>query len=168
MPQFHVADLTTQGEVRALETYEYEMLEKIPGCVPLIAQLSGQLYMAPEGFEVELGAGGESMTLRWHASSPASGIATMRGNQQLLTLSVLAAGLSEQADQITLNAIQSRIVRELHDSGTEPAFGFLNLPMRPLLATLTVRDPKVAVNQLVAAFADRCFAASYFRYLHLA
>jgi hypothetical protein len=167
MRQFHVADLNTQGEVRALQEYGYETLEKIPGCLELIARISSELYRSPGEFELDLGRGGEPIVLRWSASSPTTGIATTRLPSELFTLSILAAGVSEDADRITLNAIQGRIVKELHDSGTEPGFGFLELPMRPLVATLTLRDPRLAVNQFVVALADRCFAASYFRYLNL-
>jgi hypothetical protein len=167
MRNFYVADLTTTGEVRALQGYDYQTLEKVPGCIELIAKLSREMYLNPNEFELEVGLGGEAISMRWNASSPSSGIASLRLASELLTLSVLAAGVSEQADQITLNAIQSRIVKELHDSGTEPGFGFLELPMRPLVATILLRDPKVLANQVLVALADRCFAASYFRYLNL-
>jgi hypothetical protein len=129
--------------------------------------LSGQLYRSPSEFEAPLSRGSERVILRWNSSSPTTGIATTRTGDELLTLSILAAGVSSDADRITLEAIQSRITKELHDSGTEPGFGFLNLPMRPLLATLTVRDPSLVTNQFVVALADRCFAACYFRYLNL-
>ena len=167
MGPFHVADLRTTGEIRALEEYDYQTLEKVPGCTGLIARLSGQLYQSPTGFEIALAEGDEAVTLRWNATSPSSGIVTTKGTNNLLSLSILAAGISGDADRITLQAVQSRITRELHDSGIEPGFGFLNLPMRPLVATLTLRDPRTATNQLMVALADRCFAASYFRYLNL-
>lgn len=167
MPQFHVADLNAQGDLRSLQEYSYEALERIPGCIELIARISSELYRRPAEFELELGRGEEAIQLRWSASSDSSGIVTLRQRARLLSLSILAAGLSESADRITLGAIQSRIVDELHDSGHEPAFGFLDLDVRPLLATLVLGDPELQAHQLIVALADRCFAASYFRYLNL-
>ena len=38
---------------------------------------------------------------------------------------------------------------------------------RPLVATINFQSPPDGPRQAVAALADRCFAASYFRYLGL-
>jgi hypothetical protein len=68
-----------------------------------------------------------------------------------------------------LQAFQQHLLRELHDTGIEPAFGLLELKQRPLVATINFEQPiHTELDQLAAALADRCFAASYFRYQHLA
>lgn len=168
MSSFHVADLNTQGEVRSVEEYSYAALEQIPGCMELMADFSRELYPRPADFEIEFCSRDEPIVFRWAATSQTSGIATTRSGKRLLTLSVLASGISATSDRTTLDAIQSRIIRELHDSGVEPAFGFINLKERPLVATLTLADPSLSTNQVIVALADRCFAASYFRLLQLA
>jgi hypothetical protein len=72
------------------------------------------------------------------------------------------------ADEITLHAFQRHLTHELHDTGFEPAFGLLELRERPLVATMTFHSPTDDVGRLTVAIADRCFAASYFRFHALA
>jgi hypothetical protein len=83
----------------------------------------------------------------------------------LVSLSLLASGKNPEADLITFNAFQSHLLRELRDTGFEPAFALMELVQRPIVATINFTSPKEKPNQLIAALADRCFAASYFRYL---
>jgi hypothetical protein len=134
----------------------------------MIASLSGELYRQPQGFEVTLLNGREPVTLRWAATAETAGLATVRVGGQLASVSVLATGLSADADAITLNAFQQRITHELHDTGYEPAFGLLGLRDRPLVATVAFQGPAEDNARLIVALADRCFAASYFRFHRLA
>ena len=70
-------------------------------------------------------------------------------------------------DRLTLEAFQLHQLRNLHDSGFEPAFDLVAIPERPTVATINFADPANRADQMTAALADRCFAASYFRYLRL-
>lgn len=168
MKQFHVADLCANGEVRAIELYDYATLERLPGCIDLIARLSASLYRTPDGYDLAIANAADDVTLRWHAAAPTAGIATIRAHGELASVSILATGISRDADQITLAAFQRHLTQELHDTGFEPAFDLLALRQRPLLATMTFHSPTSDVARLIVAVADRCFAASYFRYHGLA
>ena len=86
----------------------------------------------------------------------------------LTAVSLLASGVSQVSDTLTLETFQKHLLRELHDTGFEPAFGLVGLTERPLSATFNVKSPDAHVDRLVAALADRCFAASYFRFQGLA
>lgn len=163
---FFVADLNVRGELRSIEQYEYSQLERIPGATDIIADLSGALWAAPKEFEKAL-PHAKGVQLRWWASAETAGIATVRCDSQLISLSLLASGKNPEADQITFNAFQSHLLRELRDTGFEPAFGLMELTQRPIVATINFASPKDQASQLVAALADRCFGASYFRYLQL-
>jgi hypothetical protein len=59
-------------------------------------------------------------------------------------------------------------LQELHDTGYEPAFDLVSLDQRPLVATINILSPPEPIDQMTIALADRCFAASYFRYHGLA
>jgi hypothetical protein len=168
MKTFQVADLNAQGEVRASQPYDYATLERIPGCSDLIARFSGQIYQAPEQFQLELSPGTAPITFRWHASAPTAGIATIRAGDALASISILATGIVPDADEITLTAFQRHLTHELHDTGFEPAFGLLELRERPIVATITFESPDAELDQLLVALADRCFAAAYFRFHALA
>jgi len=71
------------------------------------------------------------------------------------------------ADCITFETFQKHLVRELHGTPYEAAFDLLGMSQRPLLVTVEFHEPADKANQLLAALADRCFAAGYFRYLGL-
>ena len=133
----------------------------------MIGRFSGAIWRSPDEFEEPLGAG-SSLRLRWWSSSDSSGIATLRSNDQLISLTLVCSGISEDQDRITLQAFQMHLLRELHDTGFEPAFALMHLEERPLAATINFQTPADVVDQHRAALADRCFAASYFRKLGLA
>ena len=78
MADFLVADLNSKGELQLREPYSYEALERIPGAGDLIARCSGALWRTPEHFEIPLNPGAARLTLRWSASAPTAGMATMR------------------------------------------------------------------------------------------
>jgi hypothetical protein len=164
---YYVADLNVRGELRSLERYDYIHIEQIPGASPLIAIFGSHIWRSPQEFEVML-PGGNQLQVRWRASSDTSGILTVRCARELASLSLLASGISEDADRITLEAFQKYLVRELHDTQTEPAFALLELTQRPLVATINFRSPSGSNDQFLVALADRCFAAAYFRYHGLA
>ncbi|HZL37435.1 MAG TPA: hypothetical protein VFC78_19110 [Tepidisphaeraceae bacterium] len=165
---FIVADLNVRGELQLKADYRYEQLEQIEGSVPIIAHLSAHLWKTPEEFETTLPGGRSDMRLRWRSSAPTAGIATLRSDGQLASLSLLATGIDPDADSITLHAFQRHLLREWHDTGTEPAFALLNLDQRPLIATINFQSPAAPGDQFLVALADRCFAAAYFRFHQLA
>ena len=162
-----VADLNARGELHAQEQYVYEQLEQLPGASELIAQFSSEIWRTPEEFEHQL-SWSSNLKLRWRASAPTAGIATLRSGNELASLSLLCTGLSQPADQITLQAFQRHLLQELHDTGFEPGFDLMDLKHRQLVATINFRSPSDPREQMVLAMADRCFAASYFRYHQLA
>ena len=164
---FVVADLNARGELQLKAEYRYAELEQIPGAVELIGHFSGQLYRSPDEFEGPLPVAGTTLSFRWRSASPSSGIATLRAGGDaggLASVSLLASGVSENTDTLTLAIFQRHLLRELHDTGFEPAFALVELKERPLSATFNFRTPDAQIDRLVTALADRCFAASYFRY----
>jgi hypothetical protein len=167
MGHFWVADFNTRGELRSNVEYGYEELERIPGATSLIAQFSSSLWRDPNEFETNLGAG--HLNFRWFASAESAGIATLRNERKVACVSLLASGINVDSDQLTLQAFQQHLLRELHDTGVEPSFSLLDLKQRPIIATINFEQPiTTELDQLLAALSDRCFAASYFRYQHLA
>lgn len=168
MKPFYVADLMSQGELRQVAEYDYAALERIPGAIDIISRCSCELWKSPEEMEAQLSDSGRTL-LRWRSTAPTAGIATVRrADQQLVSLSLLAAGQDPAADASTLQATQTHIVRELRQTAFEPAFDLIHIKQRPLVATITFADGSVGSEQMVEALADRCFAAAYFRYLGLA
>jgi hypothetical protein len=177
--RFFVADLDHRGDLRATAEYRYEQLEQIPGAADLIVHFATHLYRSPEEFEVTLpppslsfarGAGAPKidMTYRWLASAETAGITTLRRGGELGSLGLLASGQNPDADRLTLEAFQTHLLRELHGTPYEPAFGLREVAERPLVAVVAFAAPTDPVEQALVALADRCFAAAYFRYLNLA
>jgi hypothetical protein len=165
---FLVADLNASGELQFKGEYQYATLEQIPGAAELIGHISGALWRAPEEFEEQLDPEHPGLRLRWRALSSSTGIATVRFDDDLISLSLLCSGISEDADRVTLETLQSHLLRELRDTGFEPAFGLMELRERPLAATINFQSPTRPSDRHLSALADRCFAASYFRFLTLA
>jgi hypothetical protein len=161
---FLVADLNVTGELQMRQAYSYAALEQIPAASELIVRCSTALWRNPESFELPLLAPAGKLVLRWSQTASTAGIATIRHDDQLMSLSLLCCGKDADADQITLQAFQTHLLRELHDTGVEPAFALMDLKDRPLLATINFRSPPDRTEQAVVALADRCFAAAYFRY----
>jgi len=163
MRRFFVADLNAQGELGAVAEYRYELLEQIPGASALIAHCAANIWRSPEEFDTDLPGASGSMTLRWRASAATAGIATVRHGDDLVSVSLFASGLDDAADQITFEALQRHLLRQLQDTKYEPAFALVNLTQRPLVATLNFAPPADSPDQMTAALVDRCFAAAYFR-----
>jgi hypothetical protein len=161
MPSFWVADLTVSGEVKLTQEYEYALLEKLPGATDLIGLFSTHLWRSPEEFDASLPGG--TLHMRWRASSPTSGIATLRYHRDLASVSLLLCGRDPLADRATLEALQHRLTRELHDTGVEPGFDLMHLKDRPVVASLHFRAPSEPDGQYLFALADRCLGASFFR-----
>jgi hypothetical protein len=166
--RFFVADLNAKGELRAEAEYRYEQLEQVPGAAELISACSAAVWRSPEELEIPLRPPNRRLTLRWRASAPTAGIATVRFGEELASLSLLCSGLDENADTVTLRAYQQHLLAELRDTGYEPAFALMELRQRPLVATVAFQAPTDPTDQLLVALADRCFAAAFFRYLSLA
>ncbi|HYE21832.1 MAG TPA: hypothetical protein VEA69_25560 [Tepidisphaeraceae bacterium] len=172
MRAFWVADLTAAGEVRLMQEYRYAHLERIPGAIDLIATFANYLWRSPEGFEARLP--GSHLSVRWVACSETSGLATLReqgGSGEAATLvsvSVLVCGREPADDAATLGPVQTHLLRELHDTGVEPAFDLVAIEQRPLVASLNFALPEGAEDRVRYALADRCFAAAFFRKAGLA
>src|SRR4051812_677562 len=166
--RFVVADLNARGELHAREVYGYDDLVQLPGASELIGAFSASIWKSPESFEIDPLMPGGRIECRWRASAPTTGIVTLRCAGELASLSLLASGIDPDADQITLAAFQRHLLQELHDTGYEPAFDLVGLSERPLVATINIHSPTEAADQMTIALADRCFAASYFRYQGLA
>lgn len=127
MKPFYVADLTTQGELRQIAEYDYAALERIGGAIDVISRCSCELWKNPEEMEAQLSDSGQTL-LRWRSTAPTAGIATVRrADQQLVSLSLLAAGHDPAADASTLQAAQTHIVRELRQTAFEPAFDLIHI-----------------------------------------
>jgi hypothetical protein len=163
---FTVADLNVHGELQLKQAYDYESLEQIPLAAELIVALATAVYRSPAQFEISLVRPG--MTFRWKAVAETAGIASLRCDGELASISLLACGVDADADTITLSAFQSHLLRQLHDSGVEPAFALMNLGERPLAATINFLSPPDEHDRVIVALADRCFAAAYFRSQQLA
>jgi hypothetical protein len=170
--EFTVVDLTARCDVRQQERYEYALLERIPRAWELLADLSSSLWKHPEGFEQ--GLLGTHLSMRWVPTADTAGIASLREAhyqdqpERTLAISILASGANPDADTQTIATFHSHVVRELHDTGYEPAFDLLSLTARPMLATMSMFAPRDPDDQWLCALADRCFAAAYFRQLGLA
>jgi hypothetical protein len=160
--------LDARGQLHSREVYNYEDLEKVPQAADLIASASSALWKSPDAFDLSPVAVGTKVECRWRAVAASAGILTLRCAGELASLSLLVSGIDAEADRITLETFQRYLLQELHDTGYEPAFDLLNIAERPLVATMNIHSPKDAVDQMTIALADRCFAASYFRYQHLA
>jgi hypothetical protein len=92
---------------------------------------------------------------------------TLRSKEQVVSVTVLASGISVDADNATIGALQQQLVHQLHGTKFEAAFSLIDLQERPLAATINITNPASTALQSTAAVADRCFAASYFRFLQL-
>ena len=163
-----MADLNASGEIKSRGEYRYDLLQQIPGASDVIGRLSGLLWQSPEEFQEAINPGGSKLVFRWKASSPSAGIASLRCGEVLVSLTVVLSGLSDDQDHLTVLALQQHLLRELRDTGFEPAFGLMDLKERPLAATINFHADLSPADQFIAALADRCFAASYFRYQSLA
>ncbi len=54
-----------------------------------------------------------ALVMRWRASAPTAGIATLRAGGRLASVSLLASGKDAEADHITLDAFQRHLLTEL-------------------------------------------------------
>jgi len=168
MRSFFVADLNARGELQLLAQYRYEQLEQIPGALDIIVHLATLLWREPHGFDTPMPGQQNHLSFRWSAPAATGGIATLRCRGRLASLSLLVSGKDARTDTLILQAYQSHLLRELHDTGVEPAFGLIDVKPRPLVATVNFCPPAAPEDQLTVALADRCFAAAYFRYQDLA
>ncbi len=163
-----MADLDVRGDLKLSAEYRYELLQQIPDAAELIGQLAGALWKSPEEFEERLTHETGELLFRWRASAETAGIATLRSGEDLISISLLVCGRSADQDHLTLQAFQTHLLRELHDTGVEPSFDLMELEQRPLAATFNFHQPAEPSVQRIAALADRCFAAAYFRFHGLA
>jgi hypothetical protein len=167
MRTFYVADLNVRGELLSKQPYRYDQLEQLPGAGDLITSFATLLWRSPEEFEATLPTA-SGIGVRWRSSSDTSGIVTLRCDDVLASLSLLASGVNAEADRLTFDAFQKHLLRELHGTATEPAFALMGLTERPIVATINFASPPGELERLIVALADRCFAAAYFRTKDLA
>jgi hypothetical protein len=165
--QFWVADLDAKGEIKLKEQYEYDTLQMIDLAAIMIAEFATFIWRDPAGFEIGM-PGAQNLVVRWRPTAETAGIATLRSHGKLASISLFAAGLDRQSDALTFQAFQNHLVKELHDTGYEPAFDLLDIPERPIVASVHFAAPEGANERSMFALADRCFAAAYFRYHGLA
>jgi hypothetical protein len=166
--EFMVADLNSKGELQGRQLYSYSALEQIQGATDLIIRSSSAIWREPDGFQIPLNLPPGEIVLRWVPTAKTAGIATIWNIDGLLSLSLLVCAIDPQVDAITLQTFQSHLLRELHDTGIEPAFDLMNIVERPMIATINFRSPDQPHEQYIVALADRCFAAAYFRSQSLA
>jgi hypothetical protein len=165
---FHVADLSAAGDLLLQQDYTYEALETIPFAWEVIVRCATELWRSPEEFDLNFpGGDGQRIQLRWRVCAKGAGVLTLRCEDQLCSLSLLAGGLDPDGDVLTLQAFQQHLLRALHDTGAEPAFSLMELPQRPLLATILLMPPASHAARVSIAVMDRCFAAAYFRFVGL-
>ena len=126
------------------------------------------MALPPPSLTLRRPPGAAEMTYRWTATAETAGITTLRRGGELASLGLLASGQNPEADRLTLEAFQTHLLRELHGTPYEPAFGLREVCERPLVAVVAFAAPSEQVEQVLVALADRCFAAAYFRYLNLA
>src|SRR5688500_12683498 len=167
MRTFFVADLNVCGELISKQAYRYDQLEQIPGAAELITSFATLLWRSPEEFETILPTA-TGVAVRWRSSSETSGIVTLRCDDVLASLSLLASGVSADADRLTFDAFQRHLLRELHGTEHEPSFALMELDERPVVATINFQSPPAELDRVIVALADRCFAAAYFRTKDLA
>lgn len=167
MRSYWVADLKANGELQSEAPYDYAHLERLPGCAELIGHLSGALWASCETFEIDLATTPTRLWLRWQATAPSAGLMTLRWQNRVVSITVLASGIDRDLDDSTIGVLQRKLVQELHDTGHEAAFSLTDLHRRPLAATINIATPDEPTLHLITAVADRCFAAAYFRYLGL-
>ena len=164
MRSFRAADLNAKGELIQSAEYDYTSLEQIPGAADLITQFATLIWREPDQFDTPMPSPHEHIAWRWRASAATSGIGTLRTADGPIGISIFATGLNEQHDRVTLLSLQQHLIRQLHDTGNEPAFDITCLVQRPMVATVNLFDPASRADLPLIALADRCFAAAYFRY----
>jgi hypothetical protein len=165
---FFVADLNAKGELHQLTEYDYATLEMIPDSTDLISRCAAAIAKNSHETQADLRDSGDP-TIRWRATAPGTGIATVRrAGGEIVSLSLLAAGLAPESEKVTFETFQQHLARELRETPYEPAFDLLQLDRRPLLASFTFAGKSTSDSQMIEALADRAFAAAYFRSLGLA
>ena len=162
-----MADLRSNGELLLKAQYTYALLNEVPGASEIIAGFHRWLWSAPEQLTVQLPWGSGRLFFRWVASSPTTGIATIRSGDDLASLSLLAGGADSEADAFTLSAFQNHLLHELHGTPHEPAFDLQTLTERPLAATVNFHTPPDPRDPPIVALLDRCFAAAWLRRIGL-
>ena len=162
---YTVADLTVRGELMSKQSYTYGLLEQVPGAGDLIVSLATQLYRSPEGFEWNVN---DDLIFHWRGISTSTGLGFTRCDGVLMSLSVLACGLDDDDDRITLESLHRHWLKESRQIGMEPSFALMELKERPLVAIFDLGAPVRQEDKIAVSLLDRCFAAAFFRYHGLA
>ena len=172
MPPFHVADLSAQGELQLRAQYLYQDLEQLPGAADLIGIFSGQLWQN-QGNEWSVSLFPYNLKIRLMSPAETSAIATVwertsADRESLLSLSLLLTGKNKDADDLTVRALQTHLLRELHGTEFEAGFALMGLKERPMVASVHLGLPANPEARAPFALLDRCLAAAFFRYHGLA
>src|SRR5215471_6688533 len=86
---FHVADLDARGDLRSKAVYTYEQLEQVVHAGDLITAFSTNLWRSPEGFDLNPLSPGGHVEFRCRAVAQSAGIATLRWEANLASVSLL-------------------------------------------------------------------------------
>jgi hypothetical protein len=164
---FTIADLNARGDLQLKAEYRYADLEQVPGRRSSSGSSPGSSGSRPTSSRRRSRSTDDALVPlavvvpEFRHRDPARGRRAGGGE-------LLASGVNENTDTVTLETFQRHLLRELHDTGFEPAFALVQLTERPLSATFNFKSPDAHVDRLVAALADRCFAAAFFRFQGLA
>jgi len=160
-----VVDLDARGDLLQKANYDYSTLERVDLAGDVIVTCATHIWRSPDEFELHPPASHwADLSLRWRQCATGSGLLTVRCREEVASISLLASGVNPEGDFVTRQTLQTHLVRELHDTGSEPGFTLSDLPQRPLLATILLLPPATPSSRLGVALIDRCFAAAYFRY----
>jgi hypothetical protein len=147
------------GSVSSRRTHDTATL--VPATVEVFRSL---LERHGDDFRARLPVRGlEHIELQWTKEGSAA-LATFWSRNVPVTTSALAPGLDAAADRAALDPLQQLVMRFHGDSPAEPGFDLLAIADRPLLATLPIPVPAVAISPDMGIIADAetCLAAAFF------
>jgi hypothetical protein len=105
----------------------------------------------------------EHVELKWTREGSGA-LATFWSRNVPVTTSALAPGLDADDALAVLESVQQLVLQFHGDSPEEPAFDLLAVAERPLLATLPIPVPALALSPDMGVIADAetCLAAAFF------
>jgi hypothetical protein len=152
---FHGITITI-GSVSRRRTHDNASL--LPAAVEVFRDL---LERHGDDFRVPLPVRG--LELQWTREGSGA-LVTFWSRTIPLTTSALAPGLDAADDRAVLESLQDLVIRFRGDSPAEPGFDLLSIADRPLLATLPIPVPALALSPEMGVIADAetCLAAAFF------
>jgi hypothetical protein len=105
----------------------------------------------------------EHLELKWTREGSGA-LATFWSRHYPITTSALATGLDADDDRAVLDSLQQLVMRFHGDSPEEPGFDLLAIADRPLLATVPIPVPALALSPDMGVIVDAetCLAAAFF------